>query len=184
MLVKMEKKKKKIQICTKSSWGLFCAETRTPYRLCGTLFSSFCWILLTNQPTNIWTRVETWLLWRSSGTQWSEQTIFKNNLLVFMYKERKWSRKPNMSRKGKCTREYLYTALRMFAAPALEIKLNSESGNRQYFYNYTQEGGRERWHTWPTDRPTDRPLLANREENQKTSAIFISVGNCLVCRQH
>lgn len=49
-----------------------------------------------------------------------------------------------MSRKGKCTREYLYTALRMFAAPALEIKLNSESGNRQYLYNYTQEGGRER----------------------------------------
>lgn len=81
-----------------------------------------------------------------------------------------------MSRKGKCTRENLYTALRKFAAPAPEIKLYSESGNGQYFYNCTQEGG-------STDAP-DRLLLARREGNQKRSAIFISVGNCLVCRQH
>ena len=147
--------------------------------ICSVVFVKSCW--QTNRPTNIRAQVKTWPPWWSSWTQWSKRTIFKNNLLVFMYKgKKKWSRKPNMSRKGKCTREYLYTALRMFAAPALEIKLNSESGNRQYLYNYTQEGGRERWHTWPTDRP----LLANREENQKTSAIFISVGNCLVCHQH
>ena len=48
-----------------------------------------------------------------------------------MYKEKKLSRKPNMSRKGKCTREYLYTALRVFAADAPEKKKKStqESGN-------------------------------------------------------
>ena len=34
--------------------GLFWAETHHPSRFCWNLFSSFCVILLTNRPTNIW----------------------------------------------------------------------------------------------------------------------------------
>lgn len=38
-----------------------------------------------------------------------------------------------MSRKGNCTRKYLYTALRMSATPDTGINTYSESENRQYF---------------------------------------------------
>ena len=41
-----------IRICTKSYWGLFWAKTHPPSKLRGNLFSCFCEILLTNQPTN------------------------------------------------------------------------------------------------------------------------------------
>lgn len=78
-----------------------------------------------------------------------------------------------MSRKGKCTREYLYTALRMSAAPDPEIKnftLRQETGNT--FKLYT--GGRER-RPPPSERdtrvPQDTPDLTDRSSPAEKETI-------------
>lgn len=47
-----------IRIHTESKVGVLWAKTNPSSRFCGNLYSGFCVILLTNQPTNKWTQVK------------------------------------------------------------------------------------------------------------------------------
>lgn len=77
-----------------------------------------------------------------------------------MYKEKKKVENQIWIEKT-CTREYLYTALRISAAPAPEIKLNQDR-KQEILFNCTQEGGSTRV-PWDTPDQPGQPSPAGKK---------------------